>query len=126
MPKELPPAPKRPPAGLIQVGDRWHPRRYGLLKQRDLTCYRGHRIKVGGRPFEISIPCGSAGDEYSQGIQNAARCNAELYVFTTRAGLLWAMDVTQDESRFIDQTAMTPDQIVEYFGVEFPVDKKIA
>lgn len=115
--KHLPPA---PPAGLIKIDDSWYPRRRGLLAQRRLTCIFGHRIKVDARPFEIAIPCNYQADRGTE------PCPAQLYIMTTRAKLLWAMDLTWAESSLIAQYSLDVHEILEYFGVGFPADVKVA
>jgi len=106
--------------GMLEIDGRWQVRRFGLLVQRELTCIFGHRIKVGARPFEIAIPCGARQDRGSQ-----LGCDAQLYIFTTRARLLWAMDLTGAESEMINQHLMDVESIVSHFGVGFPLDMKI-
>lgn len=113
--------PAPPLRGMIKIDGHWQIRRAGLLVQRELRCIFGHRIKLGeGRPFEIAVPCGSMESREAQ-----VRCDAQIYLFVTRPRLIWAMDVTQEESALIDREKMDPDEIVAYFGVGFPVDMKI-
>lgn len=108
--------------GMILIDGAWHVRRFGLLAQRRLTCIFGHRIKLGeGHSFERAIPCGSMETREGQ-----LHCDAQVYLFVTRPRLIWAMDLTQEESALIDHEKMSPDQIVAHFGVGFPDDKSIA
>jgi hypothetical protein len=115
--KPTPPAP--PQAGMIRIDGRWHPRRFGLLVQRQLTCIYGHTMQVGARPFEISIPCCHLES------RGAIPCDAQLYIFVTRPRLVWAMDLTYDESLIIAQHLESIEQIVNYFGCGFPIEHKI-
>lgn len=113
------PKPEKPPTGMILIDGQWQVRRHGLLSQRRITCIFGHRIKLGLRPFEVAVPCDhreSAGQ---------APCNAQLYLFTTRARLIWAMDVTADEAELIARENMDADQIIEHFSAGFPVERSI-
>lgn len=112
--------PAPPPRGMIELDGKWHPRRYGLVVQRKITCIYGHRIRLDLRPFEVSAPCNH---RESFG---AVACPGELYLFSTRGRLVWAMDVTHAESTMIDQYEMSPEEIVSYFGAGFPIDVKIA
>lgn len=117
--------PQPPIAGMIEIDGAWFVRRHGLLIQRKLRCIYGHKMQVGGRPFEISIPCESAGEPQNFEIQDHGRCKAQLYIFTTRARMLWAMDVTADESEFIGRENLSVEEIIAHFGVGFPIDMKI-
>ena len=112
--------PAPPPRGMIKIDGAWQIRRAGLLTQRKLTCIFGHRVTLGLRPFEVTAPCGSRDDRASQ-----IACDAQLYILTMRARLLWAMDVTIGESEMIASTNMEPAEIVSYFGVGFPDEMKI-
>jgi hypothetical protein len=113
--------PAPPPRGMIEIDGKWQIRRAGLLAQRKLTCIFGHRVTLGLRPFEVTAPCGHREDRVAQ-----IACDAQLYLLTMRARLLWAMDVTIGESDMIANTNMEPAEIILYFGVGFPVDMKIA
>ena len=116
------PAAERPITGMIEIDGKWYVRRFGLLVQRRLTCIFGHHIKLGeGHSFERSVPCGEMEQREAQ-----VRCDAQVYLFMTRPQLLWAMDVTQEESALISREKMSPEQIVSHFRVGFPVDMKIA
>lgn len=122
--------PARPPRGMIEIDGKLQVRRYGLLVQRELTCIYGHRIKPDARPFEIAIPCNHR-DAYFDGARHLsdftkAACSAQLYIFTTRAKLLWAMDLTHDESTMIAKYELDVNEIVDHFGVGFPIEMKIA
>src|SRR4051812_30722809 len=119
------PTPVNPRPGLIYIDEAWHVRRHGLLVQRRLNCIYGHRITVKPRPFEVAIPCDSMGEAHKYEGQLVDRCRAQLYLFTTRARLLWVMDVTGDEAQFIADRNMDAEQIVSHFGVGFPVDYSI-
>jgi hypothetical protein len=125
MANEPPPSPDRPRPGLIYIDDAWHVRRHGLLVQRRLKCIFGHKITMRPRPFEVAIPCDSMGDPYMFEGQLVDRCNAHLYLFTTRARLLWVMDVTVEESQYLADKNIDAEQIVSHFGCGFPVDHKI-
>lgn len=111
--------PAPPLRGMIEIDGQWQIRRFGLLTQRRLTCIYGHRIKLDARPFEIAIPCNFRTD------RELNACPAQLYIFTTRPRLVWAMDLTHAESTIIDQHSMDVEEIVSYFGVGFPIDMKI-
>lgn len=111
---------------MILIGETWQLRRYGLIVQRELTCIFGHRIRPSGTPFEIAIPCHTADSESGKSSRvDFGRCEARLYVFTTRGKMLWAMDVTTAETLMILHYSMDTEEIVSHFGVGFPVDMKI-
>jgi hypothetical protein len=118
--------PAPPVRGMIEIDGKLHIRRYGLIAQRELTCIYGHRIKVDGRPFEIALPCLNTGGAYRFDMPQKERCQAQLYILNTRARLLWAMDLTHAESTIIDNYSLDVDKIIDYFGVGFPADMKIA
>lgn len=123
--------PAPPPRGMIKIDGFWQIRRFGLLVQRELTCIYGHRIQPGVRPFEIAIPCSHRSDKVrgDAGFEKGTTglCSAQLYVFVTRPRLVWAMDITYDESLIIDQQHLTSiEEIVAHFGCGFPVDMKLA
>lgn len=133
---------------MIMIEGVWKIRRFGLIRRRALTCIYGHKIKAVGEPFEIALPCLSViipaastgweqiantdgGKSARSGLGTSARadlmrCDAQLYIVTMRARLLWAMDINGYETELIKHTGMEPDEIVEYFGAGFPVDMKIA
>lgn len=111
---------------MILIDGRWQIRRFGLLIQRQLTCIYGHRIKLGDeRPFEIAVPCNHRAERGFEAGRTGA-CDARLYLFVTRPRLVWAMDVTLAETLLIMEHAMDVEQIVNHFGVGFPIDMKIA
>lgn len=111
---------------MIEIDGKYHVRRYGLLVQRELTCIYGHRIKPGGTPFEIAVPCHVAVPDIGRSIRDdIPRCEARLYVFTTRGTLLWAMDMTAAEALMVLKHSLNTAEIVDYFGVGFPVDMRI-
>lgn len=121
--------PAPPLRGMIKIDGHWVIRRAGLLVQRQLRCIFGHRIKLGeGKPFEVAVPCGfmEIREAPDRDLADRVRCDAQVYLFVTRPRLIWAMDVTQEESALIDREMMDTDEIVAYFGVGFPVDMKIA
>ncbi|MGH9419662.1 MAG: hypothetical protein ACRD3J_06800, partial [Thermoanaerobaculia bacterium] len=92
-----------------------------VIAQRRLTCWNGHRIKIGeDRPFEVTIPCG-----YQEQRGSQVRCEARLFLFMARPRILWAMDITAAETVTILRYSLDTDEIVHYFGVDFPVDLKI-
>lgn len=107
---------ERPPRGLILVDGKLQVRNAGFVTQRELTCYNGHRIhaKKGERPIEGVIPCGYKEDRFSR------PCQARLFVFRTRARVLFAMDLTADEDDHIELGEMDLDDIIEHFGLKFP------
>jgi hypothetical protein len=109
-----------PPRGMIEIDGRWEIRRFGLVVQRRLTCIFGHRIVLGLRPFEVAAPCGFKDNRDSQ-----IACDAQLYLFSTRARLIWAMDVTPGEAEMIERREMDTPEIIAFFGAGFPSDIKI-
>jgi hypothetical protein len=115
--RPTPPAP--PPSGMIKIDGEWHPRRFGLLVQRKLTCIYGHDMQPGVRPFEIAVRCNHMAQP------GAIPCDAQLYIFVTRPRLVWAMDLTYDESLIIAQHLSSPEEIVNHFGCSFPTEHKI-
>jgi hypothetical protein len=111
--------PASPPRGMIKIDGSWQIRRHGLLIQRELTCLYGHDMQPGVRPFEISLRCNHMDRPGS------TPCDAQLYIFVTRPRLVWAMDLTYDESLTIAQHLGSIEEIVAHFGCGFPVDMKI-
>lgn len=107
---------EKPPRGMIKVDGKYQIRWAGFVTQRELTCYNHHRIhtKPGERPIENSIPCG-----YREPPGHKP-CTARLYVFRTRARLLFAMDITEEEDTAIELAEMDLDDIIEFFGLSFP------
>jgi hypothetical protein len=107
---------KRPPRGMIMIDGKWQVRFAGFIRQRELTCYNSHHVhaKKGERPIEGVIPCGYKEPPHGR------PCQARLFVFRTRARVLFAMDITPDEDDHIELAEMDLDDIIEHFGLSFP------
>jgi hypothetical protein len=109
----------RVPAGMLRIGELLLPRRYGLVRVKNLTCIHGHKIRTRGRTWEVALPCTEKlRPDYRQ------ECGAVVLVYGFRPALpesiVWMMDVSIEEEQEIDREGLDLVQVLERFQVEVP------
>src|SRR5688572_20124295 len=101
---------------MISIDGQLRIRRAGFCKHEELVCWNGHHMRSGPgqRPIEEVMRCGFRETRF------AVACEARLFVFRTRARSYFAMDVTKEEDDAIEFREMDLDDVIVWFGIEFP------
>jgi hypothetical protein len=107
---------KPTPRGMIEIDGVLRLRRSGFADAAELHCWDRHRIKI--NPVDIpmagSLPCKHKIPPHGE------PCRARLYVMRIQARMVFAMDITHDETRNIHLASMDLDDIIAFFGLSFP------